>query len=122
MLLFVFVLGFFIITGYSVPQLAAYPQGKAANASFNGFMGAFDGIKNSINNTYYLPVLGSIPFPNVFGIFSNTFNLLIQVIAFPSNLIDALIDIPAALAVFFKALIYMLMIISIYTWYKGQGQ
>ena len=121
-LIFSFVLIFFLMLGYSVPQLGTTPQGQAANASYTGLKNSIGNLSGSINNTYYLPIFGSIPFPNVFGIFSGTYQLLISLVSLPGNTLGALIDLPETLRNGFTLLLTIITVISILTWYKGQSQ
>ena len=122
MVLFIFLLAFFLLLGFTAPQLGNTTSGTVANTSFNSLKTEMNKITTSINQTYYLPILGSIPFPNVFGVFSGTFNLLVSLLRLPGDMIGSLIGLPEILRLALSLLINILMGLAILTWYKGQSQ
>lgn len=79
------------------------------------------GLTNSINTQFTIPSIGTITFPNVFGIFVNTFNILVSLLSSPLAIFAGLADIgvPSIFTYTLTVLLMLVAIFSVINWYKG---
>lgn len=122
MLIMTFVLVFTLYLGYGTDYSVYGFQSNIGNVTvrqMSEINNATSQLTSSVTSQASLPFLGTITFPNPFGIFLGTYQLLSSLLNAPVVVITAL-DLPSKILTGLQGLLILTLAYLAVTWYKGQ--